>query len=74
VYTDMTSGGKAFRKCFEKSGVEIPKDYHVGLTAASDEFSDDHDVFALEVYQVDPPSREAKRQAKKLSEEQKRVS
>jgi hypothetical protein len=34
---------------------------------------DDHDIYSLDVYEVDPPEKKAARQATKLTEEEKKV-
>ncbi|KAI8328011.1 legume-like lectin family-domain-containing protein [Chlamydoabsidia padenii] len=54
---DPSSHGMNFRPCFHYTGITLPAGYHFGVTAASHNPADDHDVLSFETYQVNPPQK-----------------
>ncbi|CAO3637682.1 unnamed protein product [Cunninghamella echinulata] len=52
---DTTSHDINFRPCFHRTDIDIPKGYTFGITAASTNPADDHDIISFETYQLDPP-------------------
>ncbi|KAI8085158.1 legume-like lectin family-domain-containing protein [Halteromyces radiatus] len=54
---DTTSHGMNYRPCFQYSGITLPTGYHFGLSAASHNPADDHDIISFETYQLNPPAK-----------------
>ncbi|KAJ3262942.1 Protein ERGIC-53 [Chytriomyces hyalinus] len=55
VEIDLTQGGFGFTECFRADNVVLPRGYHFGFTAAtSAKAQADHDLFAFEVFEVNP--------------------
>jgi len=46
-------GQNTWRQCFVKSGVRLPGGYYFGITAATGDLTDNHDVLAIRTYQLD---------------------
>lgn len=46
-------GQGSWRQCFTKTGLKLPGGYFLGVTAATGDLTDNHDVLALRTYQVD---------------------
>ncbi|CAO3642159.1 unnamed protein product [Cunninghamella blakesleeana] len=57
VLVDTTSHDLNFRHCFFKSGITLPKGYKFGVTAASTNPADDHDIIAFDTFQLNPPPK-----------------
>ena len=76
VFTDTLHHGKSFIKCFEanlKLKTPISGQY-VGISANSFNLADDHDLFSLDVYQINPPAKKhLDHQKKELTSEEKKV-
>ncbi|XP_015787315.1 vesicular integral-membrane protein VIP36 [Tetranychus urticae] len=51
VGTDFESRG-AFKECFSVKGVILPSNYYIGVSAATGELSDNHDVIAIKTFQL----------------------
>lgn len=76
VFTDSIHYGKGFLPCFEANlslATVAPRGQHVGITANSLNIADDHDLYSLDVYQIDPPHK-SNQQKKVLTDEEKKVS
>ncbi|KAK3836622.1 MAG: legume-like lectin family-domain-containing protein [Linnemannia elongata] len=60
VSTDTHSRGKKMIPCFEQKDLDLPVGYHFGLSAQAADHGnpDDHDLYAFEVYEVNPPKKE----------------
>jgi len=43
----------AFKPCFEVSGVQLPTHYYLGMSAATGDLSDNHDIIAVKMYELD---------------------
>ena len=43
----------AFKPCFEVSGVQLPTHYYFGMSAATGDLSDNHDIIAVKMYELD---------------------
>ena len=43
----------AFKPCFEVSGVQLPTQYYRGMSAATGDLSDNHDIIAVKMYELD---------------------
>lgn len=62
VEVDLRQNGQSYSECFKIDNLALPKGYYWGLSAAtsSDQHTaDDHDIFGLDVYQVNPPAKES---------------
>ena len=58
-------GSNDFRKtCFEVSGVKIPTGLYVGLTSATGDLTDNHDVVAFKIWQLDGTDAGARHEMK----------
>eukprot|EP00732_Lithocolla_globosa_P002637 Lithocolla_globosa_v1_NODE_1796_length_2332_cov_39.836627.p1 type:complete len:483 gc:universal NODE_1796_length_2332_cov_39.836627:596-2044(+) len=55
VAVDTTSRGKNYRTCFTQKGLDLPKGYYFGITAATGGLADDHDIFSFETWELNPP-------------------
>lgn len=54
---DTRQGGYGYTECFKAEGVDLPSGYYFGMSAATSNLADDHDVLSFETYQVHPPAR-----------------
>ncbi|KAI8620746.1 legume-like lectin family-domain-containing protein [Chytriomyces sp. MP71] len=55
VEMDLTQGGFGYSECFSKSGVDLPVGFHFGVSAQTSSTTyNDHDLFSLEVSEVNP--------------------
>ncbi|ORY95796.1 legume-like lectin family-domain-containing protein [Syncephalastrum racemosum] len=85
VMLDPTGEGKDYRTCLQKSGINLPTGYHFGISAASSNPADDHDITSFQTFQLDPPAKVQKtkrpleeekiaqgQEFKELTEEQKK--
>lgn len=72
VLLDISHGGKQFQECFSHDNVEFGQ-YRIGLSAASDEFADDHDVYSFDVQELDSVTskRKESKNTHTLSNEEK---
>ncbi|CEF60382.1 Legume-like lectin family and Concanavalin A-like lectin/glucanases superfamily domain and Concanavalin A-like lectin/glucanase, subgroup domain-containing protein [Strongyloides ratti] len=50
VYTDVEGEG-VWQKCFSVGGVHLPTGYHFGVSAATGDLSDNHDVISIKVFE-----------------------
>ncbi|KAI8580692.1 hypothetical protein K450DRAFT_235529 [Umbelopsis ramanniana AG] len=57
VMMDRENRGSSYRHCFKKQDVELPTGYFFGLSAASQNPADDHDVITLETWELNPPAK-----------------
>ena len=57
VYIDVSNSG-LWTKCFIVPGVRLPAGYHLGVSAATGELSDAHDLIGLRTYELDVPRAE----------------
>ncbi|KAF9923827.1 hypothetical protein FBU30_006111 [Linnemannia zychae] len=60
VSADTHSKGKKMVPCFEQKDLNLPLGYYFGVTAQSADHGspDDHDLYAFEMYEVNPPKKE----------------
>lgn len=42
-----------WKPCFSVDGVELPTGYHFGFSAATGDLSDNHEILAVRLYEVD---------------------
>lgn len=54
VSTDMESKA-AWKECFRVEGVKLPTGYHLGVSAATGDLSDNHDIISIRLYDLDLP-------------------
>lgn len=54
VQTDI-EGKNEWKECFSVSGVHLPSMYHIGVTAATGDLSDNHDVISVKTFELDLP-------------------
>ena len=52
VSTDIL-GKNAWAECFRVQGVVLPTGYYLGLSAATGDLSDNHDVLSVKTYELD---------------------
>lgn len=53
IKTDIENSG-LFRDCVKVEGVNLPSHYHFGLTAATGDLSDNHDILSIKMQQLSP--------------------
>ena len=44
-----------FEECFSVSGIELPTGYYFGLSAATGDLSDNHDIISLRLFDLTTP-------------------
>lgn len=54
VSTDF-EGKAAWKECFTVNGVMLPTGYYLGMSAATGDLSDNHDVLSVRFYELDLP-------------------
>ena len=47
--------GKDWKECFKVSGVILPTGYYVGVSAATGDLSDNHDIISIKTYELEVP-------------------
>jgi len=52
VATDVDAEGK-WKECFSVNGVQLPTLNYIGVSAATGELSDDHDVISIKTYELE---------------------
>jgi len=52
VYTDLENK-RAWRTCFTVEGVKLPTGYFFGASAATGDLSDNHDILAIKMYELE---------------------
>lgn len=52
VLTDVENKGE-WKECFTTPGVKLPTGYYFGVSAATGDLSDNHDIISLRFYQLD---------------------
>jgi hypothetical protein len=75
VYTDPVYHGKSYTECFSANlslSTLGGKGQHIGISANSLNIADDHDLYSLDVYEINPPPK-SNQQKKELSDEDKKV-
>lgn len=55
VSTDMENKA-AWKECFSVRGIQLPTGYYFGITAATGDLSDIHDVLSVRLYELDTPN------------------
>lgn len=55
VSTDMENKA-AWKECFSVRGIRLPTGYYFGMTAATGDLSDIHDVLSVRLYELDGPN------------------
>jgi mannose-binding lectin 2 len=58
VMTDI-NGKNAWDSCLRVEGVILPTNYFIGLSAATGDLSDNHDVIAVKTYELELPDNQA---------------
>jgi mannose-binding lectin 2 len=48
-----TEGTGRWKQCFSVPGVHLPTGYHFGLSSATGDLSDNHDIIAVKVYEIE---------------------
>lgn len=54
MFTDVDNKGE-WKECFTVKGVRLPTGYHFGASAATGDLSDNHDILAIRLYEIDNP-------------------
>lgn len=54
VMTDIENKG-LFKECFSVEGVKLPVGYYLGVSAATGDLSDTHDVISLKMFDLSTP-------------------
>jgi mannose-binding lectin 2 len=54
VSTDI-EGKSEWHECFSVKGVQLPTGYYIGVSAATGELSDNHDVISIKTFELDAP-------------------
>ncbi|KAJ3206615.1 Protein ERGIC-53-like [Entophlyctis luteolus] len=77
VDVDLYKDGYLFIECFRAKNVDIPKGYYFGASASTGVHAqNDHDIYALEVFEVHPHPRKSKSKFQdefKLSNSEQRI-
>lgn len=45
----------AWKECFSVKGVRLPTGYYLGVSAATGDLSDNHDILSIRFYELDMP-------------------
>lgn len=53
VHTDFD--GQGWKECFNVQGVILPTHYHIGVSAATGDLTDNHDVVSVKTFELTPP-------------------
>lgn len=48
----MSTWNNEYKLCFRKDDIELPNDYYFGVSAATSDHPDDHDLVSLDVFEV----------------------
>ena len=59
VTTDIENKA-AWKECLRVGGVRLPTGYYFGLSAATGDLTDNHDVLSVKLYELDLPAGQAK--------------
>lgn len=54
VSTDIENKA-AWKECFRVEGVKLPTGYHLGISAATGDLSDNHDIISFRLFDLDLP-------------------
>lgn len=54
VKTDI-EGKNEWKECFTAEGVRLPTGYHIGVSAATGELSDNHDLISVKTFELEVP-------------------
>lgn len=54
VLTDLENKA-AWKECLSVKGVRLPTGYFLGVTAATGDLSDNHDIISMRFYELDMP-------------------
>ena len=54
VSTDIENK-QQFKQCFSESGVKLPVGYFLGVSAATGDLSDTHDIISLKMFDLSTP-------------------
>ncbi|KAG0044586.1 hypothetical protein BGZ83_010188 [Gryganskiella cystojenkinii] len=62
VSVDVYSKGRKLGSCFEQKDIDLPTGYYFGLSSEASETGtpDDHDLYSIDVYEVNPPAKKEK--------------
>jgi len=52
------SGTNEWKECFDLSGITLPVGYYLGLSAATGDLSDNHDILSFKFYDLESPENE----------------
>lgn len=55
VSTDMENKA-AWKECFSVRGIRLPTGYYFGITAATGDLTDAHDVLSVRLFELDTPN------------------
>jgi len=47
--------GKDWKECFKVTGVILPTGYHIGVSAATGDLSDNHDIISIKTFELETP-------------------
>lgn len=54
VSTDIENKA-AWKECFVVKGIRLPTGYYFGVSAATGDLSDNHDIMSVRLYELDMP-------------------
>lgn len=54
MFTDV-DGQAAWKECFSVEGVRLPTGYYFGMSAATGDLSDNHDIVGVRFYELESP-------------------
>lgn len=52
VFTDFENK-QGWKQCFSVSGVSLPTGYYIGMSAATGDLSDNHDIIGVRFYELE---------------------
>ncbi|XP_050437446.1 vesicular integral-membrane protein VIP36 [Adelges cooleyi] len=73
VMTDLEDKA-VWKPCFTVEGVELPTGYYFGFTAATGDLSDNHEILAVRLYEVDSDPADALKDYSKIIPSAKKYS
>ncbi|XP_064599814.1 vesicular integral-membrane protein VIP36-like [Liolophura sinensis] len=57
VSTDIEGNGE-WKECFTSTGVKLPTGYFFGISAATGELADNHDIISVKLYELEAPENQ----------------
>ncbi|KAK7586127.1 hypothetical protein V9T40_004003 [Parthenolecanium corni] len=63
VFTDFENK-QGWKQCFSVSGVSLPTGYYIGMSAATGDLSDNHDIIGVRFYELENSAKDAEDRSK----------